>query len=323
MRVVVTGSSGFIGRRLVARLASDGHETIALRRVYASPGHDTAPESLATTVFYKDVSDATMAAALAGTTFDAVVNLAAYGVNPGARDSAEMQTVNVDLPASLVRLAHERSAVVVAAGSSAEYLPPVEGSKLTELAPFDPTRIYAASKAAGGLLAMATASQLSVPLRYLRLFNVYGPGEAPHRLLPSLVSARQIVDRVALSDGHQVRDFLHLDDAVDAILAALTRLASGSSGGVAALNVCTGHGSSVREFASVTAEALGVPVDRLGFGDIPRRPDDAPWIVGDPTRIAADLGWSAGYALGPGIRAAVAEITRGGSMKTPTGFNER
>lgn len=323
MRVVVTGSSGFIGRRLLARLAGDGHETIALRRVAASPGRDTAPRSLGTPAFYKNVSDATLEDALAGKAFDAVVNLAAYGVNPGARDSAEMQTVNVDLPASLVRIAHKRSAVVVAAGSCSEYMPPSEGSKLTELAPFDTTRIYAASKAAGGLLAMATASQLSVPLRYLRLFNVYGPGEAPHRLLPSLVSARQTTNRVALSDGHQVRDFLHLDDAVAAIVAALTGLASGSSRGVAALNVCTGHGSSVREFASVTAAALGIPEDQLGFGDIPRRPDDAPWIVGDSTRIAADLGWSAKYALGPGIHAAVAEIIRGASVKEPDGLERK
>lgn len=315
MRVVVTGSSGFVGRRLVARLISDGHDVIALRRATTGPGRDTAAPGPTTRAFYAGVSDTALEDALAERDFDAVVNLAAYGVHPGSRDSADMQTVNVDLPASLVRLAHTRSAVVVATGSCSEYLPTVEGIKIAEAAPFDATRLYAASKAAGGLLAMATASQLSVPLRYLRLFNVYGPGEGPHRLLPSLVSARQGSARVALSDGHQVRDFLHLDDVVAAIVAALIRLASGTSSGVAALNVCTGQGSSVRDFASITAKALGMSPDRLGFGDIPRRPDDAPWIVGDPTRIGADLGWSATYSLGPGIHAAVAEITRGTSAE--------
>ena len=51
-------------------------------------------------------------------------------------------------------------------------------------------------------------------LRLLRFFKVYGEGEAPHRLLPSLVAGLARRERVPLSEGTQVRDFIHVDDVV-------------------------------------------------------------------------------------------------------------
>jgi nucleoside-diphosphate-sugar epimerase len=65
----------------------------------------------------------------------------------------------------------------------------------------------------------------------------------------------------------------------------------------------------VRTFASKVAQVLGVPAELLGFGDIPMRPDDEPWLVGSGERMRAELGWRPAYDLDAGVRDAVASLT--------------
>ena len=97
--------------------------------------------------------------------------------------------------------------------------------------------------------------------------------------------------RVALSAGTQIGDFLYVIDAVDALLFA-SGLDEDREMPVRVFNVCTGHGHSVREFACRTAQLLDVKPELLGFSDLPLRPDEFPWLVGDGASLAA-AGWSA------------------------------
>ena len=65
----------------------------------------------------------------------------------------------------------------------------------------------------------------------------------------------------------------------------------------------------MRSFALAVAQALGAPAHLLGFGDIPMRPDDEPWLVGSGERIRAALGWRPAFDLDAGVRDAVACLT--------------
>jgi nucleoside-diphosphate-sugar epimerase len=307
--VLVTGATGFIGRHVVDHLLERGMQVVAVIR----PGRrlPDAWHGRLAAIECADWSEPGLRRALAAQAFDTVFHLAAYGVAPTARDVEQILRINVALAPVLVCLCRERGARMVAMGTFSEYAPPRDQTPLTEDSPLHSAKIYGTSKAAGGLVASALAAQLGVGLRLLRLFKVYGAGEAPHRLLPSLVASLPQGRRVPLSAGTQVLDFVYVKDVVEACLRADADMAAQSRPSAATWNVCTGVGHSVRTFALKVAQVMGVPAELLGFGDIPMRPDDEPWLVGSGERMYAATGWRPGFDLDAGARDAVANASAG------------
>lgn len=302
MRVLLTGASGFVGGRLAQRFLKAGHEVFSVVRAAAPsvPGEQLVAEGLKIAVLRE---------VLAGRGIDAVVNLAAAGVHPGDRDPESLVQINACFPSELVRLAADHGArSFVQVGSSAEYARCDSLQLITESSPPEAHRLYGASKAAGGLLARALGEQCGLPVAVLRLFNVFGPGEAAHRLFPSLVSSLRRSDYVALSAGTQVRDFMHVDEVCEGIEIVLGVLA-GNPEVAGTYNLASGRGTTVRNFALEVAAALGVPPELLRFGALPLRPDDLPSVVGDPGAFKAAFGWSSTRSMTEGVVAAVQELT--------------
>lgn len=85
------------------------------------------------------------------------------------------------------------------------------------------------------------------------------------------------------------------------MLAAGDALAASSSPARWIANVCTGQASSVADFARTVAAEGGFADSLLGFGEIPMRPDDLPWVVGDPALARALFGWSFSHSLAQGV----------------------
>lgn len=304
MRVLVTGGNGFIGRRLIARLhETSGHDVTAVVR-------DAARASLACrTIALREPSVGQLHDVVMQQKPDAIVHLAAAGVDPRDRDVGRLTDINAVWPAALVRAAAEATIPsVIIAGSSAEYAAPLDDRSIPEDAALEYRKLYGATKAAGCLLALASGSALGVDVAVLRLFNVYGEGEAPHRLLPSIVSAARAGRQILLSAGTQVRDFVDVDDACGAIEAAVLGLRSGrlESG---PYNVCSGTGTTVAAFATAVVDALGADRGLLQFGAVPLRPDDLARLVGDPKKFSNATGWSA-RELRLGIAQAVGRLRR-------------
>jgi nucleoside-diphosphate-sugar epimerase len=305
--VLVTGASGFIGRHLVEALLARGLEVGALCRPAS-----VLPQRWGASVARIDCEDWSqqgLADALGEHRFECLFHLAAYGVVPTDRDSTMMLRINAEMPVDLVRLCERQGAAMVMAGSSAEYRRPDGRQRLTETSPLETEKTYGASKARGTTQACALANEAGVPLRVLRLFNVYGPGEPPHRLLPSLVSGLAANQRIALSEGSQVRDFVYVGDVVEALLAAADHLKKRPDTPAAVWNVATEEGHTVREFAQITARLFGGAEQCLGFGDLPMRPDDIEYLVGRSALIQAQTGWAPRHDLAAGIAASLAHMT--------------
>lgn len=303
--VLVTGASGFIGVHLVDRLLSEGnHVTVLARSSSTLPNewHDHL-----NVVACDDFSERGLRQLLRAP-FETVFHLAAYGVRPNYRDVDEMIAINVALPATLVRLCAEWAARMVMAGTFSEYRSPSNRDLLKEHSPLEQGKLYGSSKAAGGLMASAIATDTCTPFRLLRLFKVYGAGEASHRLLPALVTGLSKRQRVAISAGTQVLDFVYIEDVIEAMLRADTH--SQDKGGIAIWNVATGRAHSVREFAECVATAMNADPALLGFGAIDMRKDDEPWLVGSPDLLRSELGWQPSISLEEGVRAAVAGLCR-------------
>ena len=297
----MTGATGFIGRHMAAYLAKQGCEVVSLQRSSA------AVAGVSQTVTLPDLQPQKVAQAFRGRRFDWVVHFAGYGVSPGDRKADEMFFANVELTRSLIQLApswHVKAAFV--AGTGSEYDTDDATGPVLEDHPLELTKLYGASKAAGTICAHAVAKASGLPLAIGRIFKTYGPGEPSHRLLPALLHRLKQGNRVALSPGLQLRDQLYVEDVVTATEAMLTAVEARKTQVIA--NVATGKPETVRHFAELVAEELGVSNNLLGFGDIAQRPDDTMCFSGNPQRLISLTGWQPRFDLRSGIRKSIAYL---------------
>jgi nucleoside-diphosphate-sugar epimerase len=230
--------------------------------------------------------------------------LAAYGVAPSDRDPQLTFDANV---AGVDAIIHGAAATgagsIVYLGSCSEYRNPAPGQLVDEDAPIGPDRLYGGSKAAAGLWGQALAAQLGIAFQWLRLFNVFGPGEAASRLIPGLIARLKADETVALSPGEQVRDFLYIDDVATGIQLAAEASLQGWQG---PFNLCSGHPIKVRDIALTVADAMGKSHELLGFGQLEYRPDDIFWLVGSPTRFQSVTAFRPQTSLLAGIETMIA-----------------
>jgi UDP-glucose 4-epimerase len=298
---VVSGGTGFIGSALVRRLSAQGTRVVCLVRP-DSPRRARL-DALAG-VRVADLDDLEGA----GLPRDAVVfNLASYGVSPMERDPEMLVEGNATLLVRLLGAAASAGARrVIHVGSCAEYAPAREPALVGEEHPLSTASVYGAAKAAAYLVGTARARQLDLPMVTLRLFGTYGPGEAPHRLIPHVVRHLAAGQRVELTSGTQVRDLTYVDDVVDACVAAARSDALEAYG---VYNVCSGVPVRIRDVALTVARLMGKPAERLAFGEVGLRDYENAWLVGDPARFRAATNTKPRIELEEGIRRSIAALT--------------
>lgn len=301
MRILLTGATGFVGSRLLRSLTASGHDVVCL-------GRRAAEDSSAVNWRLEKPGDLRASDAPGGPAFDRVYHLAAAGVDPSDRDADRLIDVNIKFG---VKLLQEIDAnVFVFAGSSAEYAEK-ESDAYKESDPLQQTDLYGASKAAGGVMHLAMARAARKPLAHLRLFHVYGPGEKPHRLTTSLFGSLKQGVRVALSPGEQIRDLVHVDDAVAAFGAAGQGLQSGALS-TGAYNIASGEGVKIKDVCRQIAALIGADESLLGFGDIPMRANELACVVGDASAMKKAVGWRPALSLEDGLRKLKEELSVGG-----------
>ena len=162
-----------------------------------------------------------------------------------------------------------------------------------------PRTLYGMAKYAATNRALALAGA-GRAIRVARLFGVYGPGEGTQRLIPHLVSKLARSEPAELSDGRQIRDFVHVDD-VCAALWALAATPVTSLPGL--INIGTGHGLSVAAVARAVAAALGTDPKLLQFGAIGRRHVDEAELVAHVGLLRETTGLALPqHAIGPAPR---------------------
>lgn len=290
---LVTGASGFIGGALVAHLRKCGKRVVALGR----PASALPPAERQ--VRLEAVSAGMIAEALHDEAVDVVFHCAAYGVRPQDRDRAQMFETNVVATRTWVEAAASMGAgAFVYAGSCSEYGPVARAERIRESHPLDASDLYGASKAAGGRWGAALSRSLGLPFQWVRLFGVFGPGEAPHRLLPYLHDRLSRGERVDLTAGLQWRDLLYVEDAAKGLLRAAEIALEGRLG---PFNLCTGEPVTVRAMAEEVARQMGAPPKLLDFGARVPRPDEQMWMVGDGSLLAHAGGFRHSIGLNDGV----------------------
>jgi nucleoside-diphosphate-sugar epimerase len=184
----------------------------------------------------------------------------------------------------------------VVAGTCAEYDWTAAGVCREFDTPLRPHTTYGRCKLELSAWATVFGRARGVRVAWARLFWMYGPREHSARLVPSVASALLAGAPAACSAGTQERDFLHVDDAADALV-ALTR--SDLSGPV---NIGSGEPVAVRDVIAHVARACGRP-DLVRLGERPTPAGEPPLLVADMARLRDELGWRPRIDLASGLSA--------------------
>jgi nucleoside-diphosphate-sugar epimerase len=232
-----------------------------------------------------------------------VFNLAGYGVDPAERDEARAFKINAELVEALCAgladvppTADWGGQALVHVGSALEY--GAIGGDLSEDSAPQPMTLYGTSKLAGTQALSRACAQSGVKGLTARLFTVYGPGELPGRLLPSLLETAKTGRPLPLTAGLQQRDFTYVEEVAEGLLRL--GLATATPGEV--VNLATGTLATVRAFAETAARVLRIAPDQLRFGALPTRQEEMahrPVAIGRLRRLTA---WSPSVAIADGVR---------------------
>jgi UDP-glucose 4-epimerase len=296
-RVLVLGASGFIGKRVAQQLIEVGAE------LHLGIRDRSSVTGLSAVAHQSDLAEPGRATALLRAVRPAIsFNLAGYGVDPLERDAEVAQRLNTDLVAELAAACAEPSDAawqgqqLVHVGSAAEY-GKAKGN-LAETTPANPSSLYGRSKLAG--TAALTSASKAGSLRALtaRLFTVYGPGEAPGRLLPTLIAAARSEIAIPLTEGSQRRDFTYVGDVAEGLL----RLGTLAEGGLGPVNLATGTLETVRRFVERAAAVLGISAERLHFGVLPTRADEMAHDAVNLELLRSLCGWAPLTTIEAGVR---------------------
>jgi CDP-glucose 4,6-dehydratase len=299
--VLVTGGRGHVGAWLIRALLSRGARVTRLDR-------DEAPGCLAAIGVSGEVACAlgsiripqSIKDALRASGADTVFHLAAVSDAPAAAAfPMEAFGSNIEGTWNVLEASHlygvER---MVVASSIAAYAS--SSGRLDEESPLGPLHPYGASKASADLLARTYAAEYGTPVTVARCTNVHGGGDpSTTRLVPVTIHALLGGRRPIIGgDGSTARDYLHVEDAVEAYLRLAERAADDGVRG-RAFNIATGTSSSVLEVVRALITIHGDPIEP----DI--RPDAASSAAShhvDVTRARDLLGWTAAHDLESGLR---------------------
>jgi len=182
----------------------------------------------------------------------------------------------------------------VGVGSSSEYWPG-DGSCREDETPIAPVTTYGRCKTAFWMAAQAYAQQHGLSAAWGRVFVPYGPGDSSQRLVPSLISALTSGRPIDVTEGSQVRDFIHAAD----VAALLTRLLATPTA-TGAFNVGTGRGVAVRDVIQWIADWFGARA-LVNVGALPKREDEPDVLVADTAKVRSLLDWDARISLERGL----------------------
>lgn len=272
-RILVTGADGFIGRVLCDALRRNGATVIAWTRRQG------------------DVADGNAFSGLADITH--VFHLAARTFVPDSwKDPSGFHRTNVTGTLNVLELCRRCEARLTFVSAYLYGVP--ESLPISEKQVPRPNNPYALSKWMAEELCRFYSSNFGTGVTVLRPFNVYGLGQGQHFLIPEIVRQVRGGNAVRVKDLAPRRDYVHIDDLVDALLKTL----SGRSP-FDILNIGSGESMSVAEIISVIQKIAGTSLQAVQEGE--QRINEIPDVRADISRARSVLGWEPRVPFTEGI----------------------
>lgn len=301
MKILVTGGAGYIGSHMVRTLSDKGHDIIVYDNL--STGHRDSV--LSGRLLVADLADTvSLDKLLREEKFDAVIHFAAHiVVEESVKDPVMYYRNNFSNALNLIEscIKHNVNKFVFSSTAAVYGMP--ERVPVSEEMPLLPINPYGASK----MMVEQALKDISIAhdLKYisLRYFNVAGSDplsrigqkyqEPTHLITLALKTAlgqREYLNIFGTDydtpDGTCIRDYIHVDDLINAHILSLDYLLSGKGSNV--FNCGYGHGYSVKEVIEKVKKVTGIDFQ---VRETARREGDAPVLVADSTKINKELGW--------------------------------
>ncbi len=297
MRVLITGGAGFLGSALANRLVAEGHTVLALDDLSTGDPRRLVPEVLFTRGDVKDVPK--LWTLLQGV--DCVYHLAArVRVPESIHYPGDYNDVNVGGTLAVMQAMRDTGVRRVVFASSGALYGEQAHQPISEQQKPNPNSPYGVSKIAAEYYISTLGMLYDIETVALRIFNAYGPGqELPPSyppVIPHLLRQAQTGGSLVIfGDGSQTRDFVYVDDVVDALVTAATA----TDVNRAVINVGSGQEVSINNLAAKVAQVIGkranVLHNRGQSGGVSR-------LVAD-VRLAEELlHWTPRTGLDQGLR---------------------
>ena len=298
---LVTGAAGFIGSHLVDRLIADGYSVTGIDDL-SSGTLDNLPSGF--DLRKMDIRDPEVQSVVAELRPDIVFHLAAQiSVSISAREPKLDADVNIGGALNLlegIRTVDGKTAKIVYMTSGGTAYGDPDVVPADESTPVRPLSPYGASKLAVETYLPIYEKLCGLNYSIIRLANVYGPRQDPHGEAGVVaIFAKAMLARKPLTifgDGNDERDYIYVQDVVDAI----ARAAEGTLPGP--FNVGTGIGTITNRIFEVVAENCGHS-EAANHG--PDRLGDVNRISLDPSKAKRELGWESQVSLEDGLKTTI------------------
>jgi UDP-glucose 4-epimerase len=299
MRILITGGAGFLGAALANRLVSPaaGHTVLVLDDLSAGDSRRLDPQVLFTRGDVKDIPR--LWTMLQGV--DCVYHLAArVRVPESIYYPGDYNDCNVGGTVALMEAVRDTGVKRVVFASSAALYGEQTTQPISESQPPNPNSPYGVSKLAAEYYVSTLGTLNGIETVSLRVFNAYGPGQdlppsyppvIPHLLKQALMGGSLVI----FSDGTQTRDFVYVDDAVDALVAAATA----GDVNLSVINIGSGQETSIHSLAALIARVTGKEADVL-YNRAQGR--GVSRLVADVTLAEKLLDWKPSTDLSQGLR---------------------
>jgi UDP-glucose 4-epimerase len=309
VKVLITGGAGFVGRHFVKRLEKISKDiTLVDDLIQGGGGLEISKWSVAPASFVQHLKqDCRKFFETDRTQYDLVIHLAAV---VGGRMTIERNPLAVAEDLSIDACFWKWAIVtnpghIISFSSSAAY--PVhlqnEPSRLLIESDIDfekiigvPDLTYGWAKLTNEYIGLIAAQKYGLKVASYRPFSGYGPDQSLSYPFPSIclraLERKGSADFEVWGSGLQKRDFIHIDDLVDAVMSTYSVIDDGTS-----TNLCTGQGTSFVELAELACQIVGYSPKVHGQKDMPEGVFSR---IGDPTKLNA-LGWNPKISLQQGV----------------------
>lgn len=296
-RLLIVGGTGFIGANIARASVERGFICTILS--LNPPKNDAKIEGVS--YFQADIADRSqLISVFSRRDFEYVINLSGYidhaPLYCGGRKVIDVHFIGLlNLLESLDRSVVKR---FVQVGSSDEYgnMPAPQSEGMRE----SPISAYSLAKTASTHLLQMLFRAECFPVVIARLFLVYGEGQDNQRFLPQVIQGCLKDSEFAASSGAQIRDFCHVDDIAEGILAMLE--AKNVKGEI--LNLASGHPIAIHTVIEQVKGIIGSGNPQ--FGKLPYRPGENMALYANIDKAKKLMGWSPRIGFDEGLRRTIA-----------------